>query len=336
MVLMTFRSFVSRLPREIARILGMFVLGAVIPTAVAAGYPDRPVRLIVPSLPGGGSDTTMRLIAPKLAEYLGQQTVVVENRAGVSGNLGAELVARAAPDGYTLLSIFASHTSNVAVMKNVPFDLVRDFAPISLAVTLPNVLVSHPSLPPKTVKELIAFAKARPGQLQYATAGVGSNAHLTMALFLNMTGLQMIHVPYKSSPQGIVDVIGGHVPLMMANILVAVPQIRGGRMRAYGVTSAARSSAAPEIPTIAEMGLPGYEAVQWYSLVAPAGTPREIITRLHAGVVRALHDTAIRKRLIDDGAEPAPSATPEEFSAFMKAEIAKWAKVVKAAGIQPE
>lgn len=336
MVLMTFRSFVSRLPREIARILGMVALGAVIPTAVAAGYPERPVRLIVPSLPGGGSDTTMRLIAPKLAEYLGQQTVVVENRAGVSGNLGAELVARAAPDGYTLLSIFASHTSNIAVMKNVPFDLVRDFAPVSLAVTLPNVLVSHPSLPPKTVKELIVFAKARPGQLQYATAGVGSNAHLTMALFLNMTGLQMMHIPYKSSPQGIVDVIAGHVPLMVANILVAVPQIRGGRMRAYGVTSAARSSAAPEIPTIAEMGLPGYEAVQWYSLVAPAGTPREIITRLHAGVVRALHDTAIRKRLIDDGAEPAPSATPEEFGAFIKAEIAKWAKVVKAAGIQPE
>jgi tripartite-type tricarboxylate transporter receptor subunit TctC len=333
---MTFRPFVSRLSRETARILGMVALGAVIPTAVAAGYPDRLVRLIVPSLPGGGSDTTMRLIAPKLAEYLGQQTVVVENRAGVSGNLGAELVARAAPDGYTLLSIFASHTSNVAVMKNVPFDLVRDFAPISLAVTLPNVLVSHPSLPPKTVKELIAFAKARPGQLQYATAGVGSNAHLTMALFLNMTGLQMLHIPYKSSPQGIVDVIAGHVPLMVANILVAVPQIRGGRMRAYGVTSAARSSAAPELPTIAEMGLPGYEAVQWYSLVAPAGTPREIVTRLHAGVVRALHDTAIRKRLIDDGAEPAPSATPEEFGAFIKAEIAKWAKVVKAAGIQPE
>jgi len=334
--MMTFRAFISGLQREIARVLGIGSLCVAIPAVLAAGYPDRPVRLIVPSLPGGGSDTTMRLIAPKLAEYLGQQTVVVENRAGVSGNLGAELVARAAPDGYTLLSIFASHTSNVAVMKNVPFDLVRDFAPVSLAVTLPNVLVSHPSLPPKTVRELIAFAKARPGQLQYATAGVGSNAHLTMALFLNMTGLEMLHIPYKAATQGAVDVIAGHVPLMVANILVAVPQIRGGRMRAYGVTSAARSSAAPEIPTIAEMGWPDYEATQWYGLVAPAGTPREIITRLHAGVVRALQDPAIRKRLSDDGAEPAPSESTDEFGAFIKAEVVKWAKVVKAAGIQPE
>ncbi len=326
----------SGLQREIARIVGLTMLCAANSAALAAGYPERLVRLIVPALPGSATDTTMRLIAPKLADYLGQQTVVVENRAGVSGNIGAELAARAAPDGYTLLAVYASHASNVAVMKNVPFDMVRDFAPISLAVILPSVLVSHPSLPPKTVKELIAFAKARPGQLQYATSGVGSNAHLTMVLFLNMTGLQMTHIPYKSSPQGIIDVIAGNVPLMMANILVVVPQIRGGRMRAYGVSSAARSSAAPEIPTIAEMGWPDYEAAQWYGLVAPAGTPRDIITRLHAGVVRALQDPAVRKRLVDDGAEPAPSASPEAFGAFIKAEIAKWAKVVKAAGIQPE
>lgn len=324
------------LRRKIARILGMASLCIVIPGTLAAAYPERPVRLIVPALPGSATDTTMRLIAPKLAEYLGQPTLVVENRAGVSGNIGAELAARAAPDGYTLLAVYASHTSNVAVMKNVPFDMVRDFAPISLAVILPSVLVSHPSLPPKTVKELIAFAKARPEQLQYATSGIGSNAHLTMVLFLNMTGLQMAHIPYKSSPQGVIDVIAGNVPLMMANIMVVVPQIRAGRMRAYGVTSAVRSSAAPDIPTIAETGWPGYEAAQWYGLVAPAGTPREIITRLHAGVVRALQEPAIRKRLTDDGAEPAPSASPDEFGAFIKAEVVKWAKVAKAAGIQPE
>ena len=334
--MMTYRVSVSRLQRKAARMLGMATLCILIPGALAAGYPDRPVRLIVPALPGSATDTTMRLIAPRLAEHLGQQNVVVENRAGVSGNIGAEAAARAAPDGYTLLAVYASHASNAAVMKNVPFDLARDFAPISRAVILPSLLVSHPSLPPKTVQELIAFARARPGQLQYATSGIGSNAHLTMVLFLNMAGLQMAHIPYKSSPQGVIDVIAGNVPLMMANIMVVVPQVRGGRMRAYGVSSAARSSAAPEIPTIAEMGWPDYEATQWYGLVAPAGTPREIITRLHAGVVRALQDPAIRKRLSDDGAEPAPSESTDEFGAFIKAEVVKWAKVVKAAGIQPE
>jgi tripartite-type tricarboxylate transporter receptor subunit TctC len=199
-----------------------------------------------------------------------------------------------------------------------------------------NILFSHPSVPAKNVKELVAFAKTRPGQLNYATAGIGSNAHLSMVLFLNLTGLTMTHVPYKSSPSGVIDVMAGHVPLMMANMVVAVPNVRNGRLRAYGVTSAARSSGAPELPTIAEMGLPGYEAVQWYSLVAPANTPRDIIMKLHAGTLRALQDAAVRKRLNDDGAEPTPSATPEEFGAMLRAEITKWGKVVKAAGIQPE
>jgi tripartite-type tricarboxylate transporter receptor subunit TctC len=334
-IMLPFRAFIPRLQQAIARILGLVTLCVVIPAALAAGYPDHPVRLIVPSTAGGGSDTTTRLIAAKLAEYLGQQTIV-ENRPGVSGNLGAEVAARAAPDGYTLVTVFASHTSNVAVMKKVPFDLVRDFAPISLMVTLPNVLVAHPSLPAKTVKELIAFARARPGQLQFATSGVGSNAHLSIALFLNMTGLTMTHIPYKGANVAAFDVLAGNVPLLMGNILVSLPHIRSGRLRAYGVTSATRSSAAPEIPTIAEMGLPGYEAAQWYGLLAPAGTPREIITRLHAAVVRALQDPAVRKRFIDDGAEPTPSTSPEEFAALIQAEITKWARVAKAAGIQPE
>jgi tripartite-type tricarboxylate transporter receptor subunit TctC len=304
-------------------------------TSFAQTYPTKTVRIIVPSQAGGGSDTTMRLVAPKLGEYLSQQ-IVVDDRPGASGNLGAEVVARAAPDGYTLVSLFASHTSNVAVMKNVPFDMVRDFAPISLMVKLPNVIVSHPSLPAKTVKDLIALGKARPGRLQCATAGVGSNAHLTMALFLSMTGLDMVHVPYKASPQAVIDVVAGHVPVMVANLLVALPHIKSGRLRAYGVTSAKRSSAAPEIPTIIESGVPDYEAVQWYGLFAPAATPRDIISKLHAGVVLALQDANIKKRFVDDGADPAPSASPEEYGAFVRAEIAKWGKVVKAAGIQPE
>ena len=305
------------------------------PATFAAAYPDHPIRLIVPSLAGGGTDTTTRIITPRLSEYLGQQ-IVIDNRGGMSGNLGAELAARAAPDGYTLLATFASHTSNPAVIKNTPYDLERDFAPVSMTVVVPNLLYSHPSLPAKTVKELIAFARARPGQLSYASAGVGSTSHLAMELFLSMTNTKMLHVPYKGASQAAIDVMAGHLPLTFGNIMNALPHTRSGRVRALGVTSAKRVSAAPEIPAIAEAGLPGYEAVQWYGLLAPAGTPRDIIVKLHAGVLRALQDPAVRKRFIEDGAEPSPSATPEDFAALIRVEIAKWAKVVKAAGIQPE
>ena len=199
-----------------------------------------------------------------------------------------------------------------------------------------NMVVEHPSVPAKNLKELVAFAKTRPGQLQYATSGVGANSHLSMVLLLNMTGLSMVHVPYRSTPSALTDVIAGHVPLMMSNIVVAVPHVRSGRLRAIGVTSAQRSSGAPELPTIAEMGLPGYEAVQWYSLVAPAGTPREIILKMHAAMLRALQDPAVKKRLNEDGAEPTPNATPEEFGAMLKSEMIKWGKVVKSAGITEE
>ena len=313
----------------------MVSLCVVIPGALATGYPDRPVRLIVPSPPGGGTDTATRMIAPKLSEYLGQQ-IVIDNRGGASGNIGAELGARAAPDGYTLVAAIASLTSNPALMKKVPYDLERDFAPISMTVTVPNVLVSHPSLPAKTVKELIAFARARPGQLQFASAGVGSMPHLMMEFFLNMTGLKLVHVPYKGASPMLVDVVAGHVPLTAANILSTLPLVKSGRVRAYGVTSAKRASGAPDIPTIAEAGVPGYEAVTWFGLLAPAGTPREIVTRLHAEVVRALQDPAVKKRFIDDGAEPTPSGSPEDFAALIRTEIAKWAKVIKDAGIKPE
>ena len=318
-----------------ARILAIIVLCGMIRAAVAAGYPERPVRLIVPSEPGGGTDTSARIIVPKLAEYLGQQ-VIVDNRAGAGAIIGAELASRAAPDGYTLLMGLSTFTINPAMVRKIPFDFARDFAPISLAVTLPNVLVSHPSLPVKTVRELIAFARARPGQLQFASAGVGTNPHLTMELFLSMTGLKMIHVPYKGVGPALVDVVAGHVPMMTGNMLSAYPQIKSGRVRAYGVTSARRATGAPEIPTIAEAGVPGYEAVQWYGLLAPAGTPRDIIIKLHGAMVRALHDPDINKRFVSDGAEPAPSASPEEFAALIRAELIKCAKVVRDAGIEPE
>ncbi len=298
-------------------------------------YPTKPVRLIVPSSPGGGTDTTARIIAPKLSELLGQQ-VVIDNRAGAGAIIGAEIASRAAPDGYTLLMGLSTYTINPAMLRKIPFDITRDFAPISLAVTLPNVLVSHPSLPVKTVKELIAFAKARPGQLQFASAGVGTNPHLTMELFLSMSGLKMVHVPYKGVGPALIDVVAGHVPMMTGSILSAYPQIKSGRLRAYGVTSARRATGAPEIPTIAEAGVPGYDAVQWYGLLAPAGIPREIILRLHGGMVRVLQDPAMKQRIISDGAEPTPSATPEEFGALIRTELVKWAKVVKDAGIAPE
>jgi tripartite-type tricarboxylate transporter receptor subunit TctC len=309
-----------------------FSLGA---SGAIAAYPDRPVRIVVPSPPGGGTDTSTRIIAPRIGEQLGQQ-IVIDNRGGASGNIGAELVARATPDGYTLLAVIASHTSNPAVMKKVAYDLARDFAPISQTVTLPNVLATHPSLPVKSVKELIALAKARPGQLQYATGGIGANQHLAMELFLGMTGTKMIHVPYKGVGPALMDTVAGHVPVMMGNILVAMPQVRGGRLRALGVTSTKRATGAPEIPTIAEAGVPGYEAVQWYGLLAPAGTPREIVLRLHAVVVKVLQEPEIRKRFADDGAEATPSATPEAFGEIIRTDLAKWAKVVKESGIQAE
>ncbi len=300
-----------------------------------AAYPDRPIRMIVPSTPGGGTDLAARMVAPKLSEYLGQQ-IVIDNRGGASGNIGAELGARAVPDGYTLTAAVASLTSNASLMKKVPFDIERDFTPIAMTVIVPNLLASHPSLPAANVKELIAHIKSRPGQMQFASAGVGSMPHLMMEFFVSSAGLKMIHVPYKGAGVALVDVIAGHVPVMAANILSTLPQVRAGKLRAYGVTSAKRSPGAPDIPTIAEAGLPGYDAVTWFGVLAPAGTPRDIVMRLHVNVARAVNDTGVRKRFIDDGADPSPSASPEAFATLIRGEVRKWAKVIKDAGIQPE
>jgi tripartite-type tricarboxylate transporter receptor subunit TctC len=317
------------------RMMLALVVCAAAAAVPAASYPERPVRVIVASPPGGGTDLTTRMMTPRLGEVLGQP-VVVDNRGGASGNIGAEAAARAAPDGYTLLTAAASLTSNPFVMRKVSYDLERDFTPVSLMVTLPNILISHPSLPVRNLKELIAFAKARPGQLHYASAGVGSVPHLMMVFFVSMGGLKMVHVPYKGAGPALVDVVAGHVPVMASNILSTLPHVRAGRVRAYGVTSGARAAAAPEIPTISEAGLPGYEAVQWFGLLAPAGTPRDIIMRLHGAVVQSLEDAAVKKRYLDNGADPRPSATPEAFGAFIRAELKKWGGVVKSAGIKPE
>jgi len=297
-------------------------------------YPARPVRLVVPSAPGGGTDITARIMAPKFTEYFGQQ-VVVENRAGAATMIGGEVVARSAPDGYTLLMGISTLAINAAMYKKVAYDALKDFAPIAQVVTLSNVLVTHPSLPARNVKELVAFAKARPGQINFASAGVGTNPHLSMELFLSLAGLKMMHVPYKGSGQGIVDVIAGHVPVMMPAVPTALVYIKDGRLRPLGVSGAKRSQAAPDIPTIAEAGIAGYEATQWFGILAPAGTPRAIVDRWHRETVRALKDPEVRDRLVADGADPVGS-TPEEFAAYLRAETIKWAKVVKAIGIQPE
>jgi tripartite-type tricarboxylate transporter receptor subunit TctC len=315
--------------RALLLALGVVPLGQA--AAQTLAYPARPVRIIVPSSPGGGSDLTARLIAPRLGELMRQQ-IVIDNRPGAGTAIGAELVARAAPDGYTLLLGSTALVTTAAMHRKLPFDTLRDFAPITQYVAMPNLLVAHPSLPVTSVKDLIAFARSRPGQLTFASAGVGSNPQLTMELFLSMTGLKMVHVPYKGAGPGVVDVIAGNVPLMTPSIISVLAYVRNGRLRALGVTGASRASGAPEIPTVAEAGVPGYDSAQWFGVLAPAGTPREIVMQLHSGIVRVLQQPDLKGRLLSDGAEPVGSS-PEEFAGYIRLETAKWAKVVKDAGI---
>jgi len=303
-------------------------------TGSGQDYPTRPVRLIVPTAPGGGTDISARLIAPKLAEFLGQQ-VLVENRAGGNTSVGVEYVAKSPPDGYTLLMGISSIAINPHTQSKVPYDPIKDFAPISQVVVVPLILVSHPSLPVRSVKELIAFARPRPGQLNYGTGSVGSNPHLAMELFLSMARLKVVHVPYRGQGPAMIDLVAGHLELMMANLLTALPHVRNGRARAFGVSSASRSSVAPDIPTIAEAGVPGYEVVQWFGVLAPAATPREIVAKLHSATVRALQDPQVKQRFLSDGADTIGN-TPEEFAAIIRADLGKWGKVVKAVGIQPD
>ncbi len=326
---------VKKIMNKINNLLMFIGLAGIAALAQAqSAYPTRAVRLIVPSAPGGGTDISARILAPQLTQFLGQQ-VVVENRAGAGTMIGGEAVARAAPDGYTLLMGISTLAINPAMYKKVSYDALKDLAPISQAVALSNVLVIHPSLPSHNLKEFIAFAKARPGQINFASAGVGTSPHLSMELFLVMSGVKMLHVPYKGSGPGVTDLIAGHVPVMMPNMLSAQPHIKSGRIRALGVTGTKRAPGADDIPTIAEAGLPGYEAVQWYGVLAPANTPRDIISKLHAGVLRALQNPEVKQRLLNDGAEPVGSS-PAEFATYIRSETEKWAKVIKAAGIQPE
>jgi len=315
--------------------LGAIVFAAVAGTATAqTDYPVRPVRIIVPSSPGGGTDILSRLLAPQLSERL-RQPVVVDNRPGAGSIIGNELVAKAAPDGYTLLMGISTLAILPAMHKKLSYDALRELATITQVIAAPNILVVHPSLPARSVKELIAIARKRPGEINYASAGLGTNPHLSMELFLSMAGIKMVHVAYKGLGPAIIDLLAGHVVVSTATMLTGLPHVKSGRLRALGVTGAKRSHVLPEVPTVAEAGVPGYEAVQWYGLLAPAQTPRDIIMRLHGAMTSALQAPSIREKMAIDGVQPVGN-TPDEFARFLRAETDKWGKVVRAAGIVPQ
>ena len=318
------------------RILVMACTVAAAANADRAGaqtFPAKPVRVIVPSTPGGSVDTLGRLLAQKLGASLGQQ-FVVENRAGSGGVVGTEVVAKAAPDGYTLLMAYHSHVINPALYPKLPFDTVKAFAPITQVAVQPQLFNVHPTLPAKTVKELIALAKARPGQLTFGSAGSGSGGHLANEIFNAMAGIRMTHVPYKGATPALIDVVAGNTQLMVATLITSLPYTRSGRLRALAVTSLQRSPVLPEVAAIAET-LPGFETLVSYFLLAPAGTPEDIIARLNAEAVRALKDPDMIERLARDGAEPVAS-TPADTARTISSEIVKWGKAVKASGAQAD
>jgi tripartite-type tricarboxylate transporter receptor subunit TctC len=298
----------------------------------AQTYPSRTVRLVVPYVPGGGVDFVGRTLSQKLSESWGHQ-VIVDNRPGGGTNIGSELVARAAPDGYTLLVGGVPNTANMSLYQKPSYDVVRDFTPVILLDTAPNVLAVHPSVPAKSVKELIALAKSRPGALTYASAGIGSSNHLSGELFRVMAGVDIIHVPYKGGGAAVVDLVAGQVTMYFGTTPSTMPHVRSGRVRALGVTTAKRTPAAPGVPTIAEAGLPGYEQSAWHGLLAPAGTPQAVVAKLHADVLRVLRLPDVLERFAGQGFDVIGSS-PSELAAFIKQDVAKYAKLVKTAGIR--
>jgi len=315
--------------KNLVRLAGI-VLAAVSFSVSAQGYPSKPVRLIVPYAPGGGTDVLARMIAQRLAEAL-NQSVVVDNRPAVDGIVGAEIVARAAPDGYTLLIISSSHAINVALGKKLPYDTIKDFAPITQTANQQLLLVVHPSLPVKTVKEFLEYVKARPGKLNY---GSSSNATaLPMELFKSMTSTAIQHIPYKGSGPMVNDLLGGHVQMSMSGAVSVVPHVKAGRLRAIAIGDTKRSSFLPDVPTVAEGGVPGYQAVIWTGMFAPARTPQAIINRLNQEVVRILHVPDFSARISSLGADIVGSP-PAEWGKFLASEITKWAKVAKVAGFK--
>jgi tripartite-type tricarboxylate transporter receptor subunit TctC len=306
-------------------------LAAAATSAAAQQYPTRAVRVIVASSPGSGVDIVSRIVAQKLAVGLGQQ-VIVDNRAGAGANLGAEIAAKAPPDGYTLLMGTPAHAINVSMYSGLNYDIVRDFAPVSLISTGQYVVIVHPSVPVQSVKALIALARSKPGDLAYGSAGPGNSTHLAGELFNSMAGTRMLHVPYKGSGPALIELMSGQLQVMFANITAGLPHIRAGRVRALGVTGPKRTPQAPDLPTVAEAGLPGYSVTSYFGVLVPTGTPSAIIAKLNTELVRAVHAADVQASLANEGAE-AVGSSPEEFAAFIRAEIPRWAVAVKTAGL---
>jgi tripartite-type tricarboxylate transporter receptor subunit TctC len=316
---------------ELRLLVSALIVGAVTLPAQAQTYPDRTIRIIVPFAAGGSTDIVARTTSQKLSERV-RQSVVIDNRGGGGGNIGSDMVAKAAPDGHTLLiGTVGSLTINPALYKTMPYDPLKDLTPIGYIGSTPHLLVVHPSLPTRSVRELIAVAKSKPGEFNYASGGTGGSTHLAAELFKSLTQVNMVHVPHKGGALGMVSLLGGHVHLMFQSMPPVLPHVKSGRLRALGITGSTRSPLLPALPTVAESGLPGYEVTQWWGLLGPSGLPSAIVARLSSELNAILQQADVKERFAGEGADVAPN-TPEWFAARLKSESAKWAKIVRASG----
>jgi tripartite-type tricarboxylate transporter receptor subunit TctC len=311
------------------------VAQAAMTAAQVQAYPSKPIRFIVPFSPGGAGDTIMRVVGQKLTEAWGQ-SAIIDNRAGASGAIGLQMAAKSAPDGYTLVHGTAStHTINPILQHDLPYDAVRDFAPVAILMAIPNIIVAHPAVPVSNLKELIQLAKSKPGQISYASNGTGTASHMAGELLNLEAGIKLVHIPYKGAGPAIIDVLGGHVQLLIGAVATSLPHVTSGKLKALAVTSLQRSAAAPAVPTVAESGLPGFEVVQWFAIYAPAKTPQEIVAKLNAEINRALNQPNVKNEFTRQGYD-VDNRTPEQFAAYMKEETVKWTRLIKAAGIHAD
>ena len=326
--------FRLRFHTALAVLLTSTATTTMVQTPAAAEFPVKPIRFIVPFPPGGGTDITARTIAQKLSERWGQQ-VVVDNRPGANGTIGVDIASKSAPDGYTITMISSSHAVNVSLYAKLPYDLLKDLAPVTQATAQPYALVIHPAVAAKSVKELVTLARAKPGALNYGSSGAGGLSHLSGALLASLAGVSLTHIPYKGGALAMNDVIGGQIQMLFGTLLLTGTHVKAGRLRSLAVTTAKRAPAAPELPTMMEAGVPGYEVAQWYGVLAPARVPPAIVDRLSTEIARGLHQPDVKPRLAADGSD-AVGNTPAEFGAHIRAEVAKWAKLTKQLGLKAD